>query len=246
MFLCSLLWVLCVVADPLWSCVMLLCGPLLSFVRPVWSFAVFSHTAFVEQWRPPLFFFSRELPENGMASLKQWSSSFQSHPLGMTYFPHNTSVGSRAPTLRSLRMSILLFYFALHVWILPSYCYYLHTLLSNGLLISRRTACRSLKYRILALDSFLFKFVHCRPKRRSWSKHSPVCATVALLVPRTETSAGQCSCALYVVFSKSITFVFHLLHEMASYNTLFKVELCILCSIEKKEFGQVPHYVTWR
>jgi len=56
-----------------------------------------------------------------MASLKQWSSSFQSHPLGMTYFPHNTSpgysaaycsVGSRAPTLRSLRMSIL--YFILH------------------------------------------------------------------------------------------------------------------------------------
>ena len=60
-------------------------------------------------------------PENGMASLKQWSSSFQSRPLGMTYFPHNTSpgysaaycsVGSRAPTLRSLRMSIL--YFILH------------------------------------------------------------------------------------------------------------------------------------
>ena len=29
------------IADPLWSCVMLLCGPLWVFL---WSFAVFSHT----------------------------------------------------------------------------------------------------------------------------------------------------------------------------------------------------------
>ena len=35
------------IADPLWSCVMLLCGPLWSFAvlcGPLWSFAVFSHT----------------------------------------------------------------------------------------------------------------------------------------------------------------------------------------------------------
>ena len=32
------------IADPLWSCVMLFCGPLQSFVLLCGSFAVFSHT----------------------------------------------------------------------------------------------------------------------------------------------------------------------------------------------------------
>jgi len=32
------------IADPLWSCVMLLCGPLWVLCGPLWSFAVFSHT----------------------------------------------------------------------------------------------------------------------------------------------------------------------------------------------------------
>ena len=32
------------IADPLWSCVMLLCGPLWVLCGPLRSFAVFSHT----------------------------------------------------------------------------------------------------------------------------------------------------------------------------------------------------------
>jgi len=32
------------IADPLWSCVMLLRGPLWVFCGPLWSLAVFSHT----------------------------------------------------------------------------------------------------------------------------------------------------------------------------------------------------------
>ena len=52
------------IADPLWSCVMLLCGPLCVFCGPLWSFAVFIHTLYNESRLLTVLAVAADLPDS--------------------------------------------------------------------------------------------------------------------------------------------------------------------------------------